>query len=395
MSQVSAPFTAGASATGYLYQCRYALRLLIERLNLNDLGAELSVEKFDDISFEQNGTPTELVQTKHRQNSAPDLTDTSPDLWKTLRVWAEGFKAGRFQLPQTSLVIVTTAASGVGSAAELLKQDNRRDVKKALRLINAARNQMTGVTLEPARKAFAALKRAEQELLVGAITVVDGSPDINATASTIHTVLGRPVSSDHMPAFIERLEGWWFRQIIARLSGAVTTPLRVTDLVAVIDDLRETFRLDALPIDFATGPPPDLGFPINDNSRFVRQLALIGMLPQRLALAITDYQRAYAQRSRWVRDNLLMLRHLDSYDEQLVGDWLWQFQAMEQATNGETDDQVLQRSGQALYLALLATPRSIRTNCTEAYVGRGSYHCLADQPKPKIGWHRDYQTRIT
>jgi len=395
MSQVSAPFTAGASATGYLYQCRYALRLLIERLNLNDLGAELSVEKFDDISFEQNGTPTELVQTKHRQNSAPDLTDTSPDLWKTLRVWAEGFKAGRFQLPQTSLVIVTTAASGVGSAAELLKQDNRRDVKKALRLINAARNQMTGVTLEPARKAFAALKRAEQELLVGAITVVDGSPDINATASTIHTVLGRPVSSDHMPAFIERLEGWWFRQIIARLSGAVTTPLRVTDLVAVIDDLRETFRLDALPIDFATGPPPDLGFPINDNSRFVRQLALIGMLPQRLALAITDYQRAYAQRSRWVRDNLLMLRHLDSYDEQLVGDWLWQLQAMEQATNGETDDQVLQRSGQALYLALLATPRSIRTNCTEAYVGRGSYHCLADQPKPKIGWHRDYQTRIT
>lgn len=395
MSQVATPFTAGASATGYLYQCRYALRLLIERLNLSNLGAELSVEKFDDISFEQNGSPVELIQTKHRHHSAPDLTDSGPDLWKTLRVWAEGLRAGRFQLPQTSLVIVTTAAAATGSAAEYLRPGAGRHPKKAFKLINAARRQMTGTTLDAARSAFNALSRPEQELLVSSITVLDASPDINSTTSAIKAALGRPVNSDHMPAFIERLEGWWFGQLIVRLSGAVADPIRAVDLDAHIDNLRETFRLDALPIDYATGPPPDLGFPINDRSQFVRQLALVGMLPQRLTLAITDYQRAYAQRSRWLRDNLLMGAHLDAYDEQLVADWLWRFQSMEQETQGIVDDAVLKHSGRAMYDALLATPRAIRTNCTEVYVGRGSYHCLANHPKPRVGWHRDYKARLT
>jgi len=395
MSQVTAPFTAGASATGYLYQCRYALCMLIDRLNVSDLGAELSVEKFDDISFEQNGTPVELIQTKHHKHSAPDLSDSSPDLWKTLRVWAEGLKFGRFQLPQTNLIIVTTATCEAGSAAEHLRPGVGRDPKKALRLINTARRHMTGATLAPARKAFKDLSRPEQELLVSSITVIDASPDINATTSTIRTALGRPVNSDHMPAFIERLEGWWFGQLITRLSGAVTAPIRATELDTHIDQLRESFRLDALPIDYATGPPPDIGFPINNSSRFVRQLALIGMLPQRLALAITDYQRAYAQRSRWLRDNLLMAGHLDTYDEQLVADWLWRFQSMEQEAQAITDDSALERFGRLLYEALLVTPRTIRTNCTEVYVGRGSYHCLADLTKPRVGWHRDYMTRIT
>ncbi|MBN9519249.1 hypothetical protein J0H58_12125 [bacterium] len=395
MSQVAAPFTAGASATGYLYQCRYALKLLLGRLNLNDMSAELSVEKFDDISFDHNNAPVEMIQTKHRHHAAPDLTDSSADLWKTLRVWAEGLKAGRFHLPQTSLVIVTTATCQSGSAAACLRHGNGRDAKKALRLINAARNAMTGTTLEPARTAFAALSRAEQGLLVSAITVVDASPDINATTSAIRTALGRPVHSDHMAAFIERLEGWWFGQLIVRLSGAVSAPIRATELDAHIDELRETFRLDALPIDYASGPPPDLGFPIDDGSRFVRQLALVGLLRQRLAQAITDYQRAYAQRSRWLRDNLLMAKQLDAYDDQLVSDWLWRFQAMEQDTDGVTEAAALERTGRSLYETLLANPRTIRTNCTEAYVGRGSYHCLADMQTPRVGWHRDYQARIT
>ncbi|MEO2090252.1 MAG: ABC-three component system protein [Gemmataceae bacterium] len=395
MSQGAAPFTAGASATGYLYQCRYALRLLLERLNLNDMGAELSVEKFDDISFDHNNAPVEMIQTKHRHNAAPDLTDSSPDLWKTIRVWAEGLKAGRFNLPQTSLVIVTTATCAAGSAAEYLRHGNGRDAKKALKLIIAARKGMAGATLEPARKAFAALNRAEQLLLVNAITVVDASPDINATTSAIRTALGRPVHSDHMAAFIERLEGWWLGQLIVRLSGAVDAPVTATQLDAHIDELRETFRLDALPIDYASGPPPDVGFPIDDSSRFVRQLALIGLLRQRLTQAITDYQRAYAQRSRWLRDNLLMAKQLDAYDDQLVGDWLWRFQTMEQDTDGVTETTALERTGRSMYEALLATPRTIRTNCTEAYVGRGSYHCLADLPRPRVGWHRDYLTRIT
>jgi hypothetical protein len=89
------PFTGGAAATGYLFQCRYALHLLLERYK-EDTDAEVSIEKFDDISFDAHGTPKELIQSKHHSDVTPDLTDFSPDLWKSLRVWSDGVAKKRF-----------------------------------------------------------------------------------------------------------------------------------------------------------------------------------------------------------------------------------------------------------------------------------------------------------
>jgi len=78
---------ASESATGYFYQCRFALfASLNEMADTPDL--EISIEKFDDIAFEKNGDPIALIQTKHHINGIGNLTDASVDLWKTLGIWA-------------------------------------------------------------------------------------------------------------------------------------------------------------------------------------------------------------------------------------------------------------------------------------------------------------------
>ncbi|MGL3210676.1 hypothetical protein [Bradyrhizobium sp. BR 1433] len=84
-------FTAAASAVGYLYQARLALLLCIPHLN-NGAEVEVSIERLDDISFEKDGTPFELLQTKHHIDRVASLGNASPDLWKTLRTWAEAAK---------------------------------------------------------------------------------------------------------------------------------------------------------------------------------------------------------------------------------------------------------------------------------------------------------------
>src|SRR5690349_16032 len=71
-------FSAADSALGLIFQCRYALLLLLQQ---NRPDAQLSIEHLDDIAFERDGTPLELIQTKYRVKSLGDLTDTSPDLW--------------------------------------------------------------------------------------------------------------------------------------------------------------------------------------------------------------------------------------------------------------------------------------------------------------------------
>ena len=74
---------ASAQMNGYLYQVLYALLLLLENENLN---YRISIEKFDDISFEDGYSLREMIQTKHHSKPG-NLTDKSVDLWRTIKIY--------------------------------------------------------------------------------------------------------------------------------------------------------------------------------------------------------------------------------------------------------------------------------------------------------------------
>lgn len=382
------PFTAAAAATGYLYQCRYALRALLERAK-NDPDSALSIERYDDIAFETGGTPQELVQTKHHLGGAPDLTDGSADLWKTIRVWAEGVAAGRYPI-QAAFVILTTATASAGGAAECLRPGPQRNVARALELLESACAAGTGEGLAAARAAFQALNRDQRQQLVGAIQVLDRAPTINASAEEIRQELGYPVAANRIAAFQERLEGWWFGQVILRLTGAVDRPITGVDLSRAMDDLRDSFRQDSLPIDFLHDQPQDVPHPDEDERTFVKQLHLIQVSPDSMRWAQVDYYRAYAQRSRWLKDGLVVHDHLAWFDSVLTEDWE-RLRARTQDSGAAGAIEPI-AEGQALYRHLQDNCRAIRPNCTEPFVGRGSYQMLADQLR--VGWHRDFRAML-
>src|SRR5579872_552759 len=111
---------ASPSALGYLYQVRYALFEALQRLRSGQ-DFLLSIETLDDITFENTHTDAlDLLQTKHHVNKTADLSDYSPDLWKSLRVWCDALTAQA--LPQgATYLLITTAHAATGSAAQYLK----------------------------------------------------------------------------------------------------------------------------------------------------------------------------------------------------------------------------------------------------------------------------------
>ena len=109
-------FSADASALGYLFQIRAAL-LLFLRQGKEHPDLAISIEKFDDISFEKDGTPTELIQTKHHINTVASLSDASPDLWKTLRIWSLSIAEKKLDLAEIKLTLITTSQAPDDSAA--------------------------------------------------------------------------------------------------------------------------------------------------------------------------------------------------------------------------------------------------------------------------------------
>jgi len=84
------PFSAVDASLGYLYQVRSALFWSLRRLK-DEPDFLVSIETLDDVTFETTGgNATDLLQTKHHLKGTASLTDASPDLWKTLRIWFEG-----------------------------------------------------------------------------------------------------------------------------------------------------------------------------------------------------------------------------------------------------------------------------------------------------------------
>lgn len=124
------PFSAASSATGYLYQCRYALLEALRRTR-QEYDFQVHIETLDDVVFDKQGSPPELLQTKHHVKQSADLTDASVDLWKTLRIWCEGIAGGSLR-QGSRFILVTTAAAGSGSAAEMLRPGSTRNVSGAL-----------------------------------------------------------------------------------------------------------------------------------------------------------------------------------------------------------------------------------------------------------------------
>src|SRR6266403_311368 len=137
MGEPRNPHEASASATGYLFQCRYALLAGLRALP-GSPQLSISIEKFDDVAFEANGEPTELIQAKHHIGKTGNLTDASTDLWKTLSIWLQRVAEDIESPFRTKFVLLTTGQAPDGSASSLLRIRDRDEKQADSRLLAAA-----------------------------------------------------------------------------------------------------------------------------------------------------------------------------------------------------------------------------------------------------------------
>ena len=236
-------FSARESSLGYLYQSRLALWSALRHLKESD-EVEISIESLDDVSFSTGGNPEELLQAKHHLNSKANLTDASPDLWKTIRIWASQL---RLVQDGVLLMLITTAQASPSSAASLLREGRGRDTPGAIKKLAATTATSTSQTNAAAYRAFNALSPKEQLQLANAIIVIDDAPDIIDLRSQIENELRLVVRPKHLVAFADRLEGWWYSRVIGNLAGRDAGYILGKELHSQINDLGDQFGQDNLP----------------------------------------------------------------------------------------------------------------------------------------------------
>ncbi|OAI45805.1 hypothetical protein AYO44_12325 [Planctomycetaceae bacterium SCGC AG-212-F19] len=382
-----AKYSAAPSLQGYIYQCRYALLLMLRRIRLAPT-AKVAVEKFDDVSFEKGGAPKDLVQTKYH-GTPGNLSDGSEDWWKTLRIWSEGVRDRHFLLPGVTFSLITTQTAPAGSAAEALRAVKARDPIKAEALLLAAANG-TNQKLQDAFNVFKKLSKTKRGQMLAEVYVFDAACSVGDLDKHLLEELRLTAPRGQESPFLEQVEGWWYRRLIRHLETAGQPAISGGEVQEEIERVRDGYSTDNLPIERPLPDPPQPPDPANDPRAFVQCLRKLGLTDHRLRQSILDFYRATVHRDRWVTDTLLNFEEIEDYDDRLLGEWDRLCDSLMSEFSKPGADRA--ELGRKLFYRLDedAARHSvffIRPRCTEPAIGRGSLHKLADTGK--LGWHPD------
>lgn len=376
---------------GYLYQVRYALALLLDNDNPD---FQISIEKFDDIAFSKDDTPKQLIQLKHHVRRHGNLTDSSTDLWRTLKVWLDEISKDRSLLEGTNFLIITTATAPIDSAAFCLKRQNR-DVDTAYKKLKAVCEKSENQSHQSYYATFLATAEDVLKELLSSVYIVDNASNIIDVEKVFRKQIRYSCTPRYEDQICERLEGWWYKKTVEALCSENPVFVSQNQVRSFIVSISQEYTDENLPIDvwdIDTLQENDLG---PDERIFYEQLKLICLSSRHMKSALRDYYRAFKQRANWVRNDLLYVNELEKYEQRLLDEWEHSFAAMEDNLSeyGITvpeDEKIKQ--GRNLLKEIENKDIRIRKKCQEAFVMRGSYHILANQLK--VGWHVDFYSRL-
>jgi hypothetical protein len=348
-------YSAASSLHGYLYQCRLALLETLKRLKTNP-NLTVAIETLDDVVFETDGTPTEIIQVKHHINRQANLTDASTDLWKTIRIWCDLHREGIVK-SSTALCMMTTSMAPEGSAASYLRVDDR-NVAEAERLLLQTAQTSVSETNKDGYLSFCDLTQESRRELLESAFILDHCPLNQDIDQLLQEEIWTACHRSKIDNFLIYLEGWWLKRILKSLSSDTSMHILGEELDCRLDELREQFKSDALPIhdDLKTAT---VDHELYQKHTFVHQLKLIEVGKKRIAIAVNNYYRAF------VREDL----GNDAAEREKVKaartvyDWV----------EKEADIPIRPRSH-------------------DLFITRGSYHILSD--RQEVGWHPEFRTRL-
>ncbi|MFF4323309.1 ABC-three component system protein [Streptomyces sp. NPDC001568] len=383
----SSAHEASASAMGYLFQAQFALLELLRGREDRPDGA-ISLELHDDVAWEQDGRPIDLLQVKHHIRGVRTLGDKDDDVWRTIKSWMDTHAPGDENGP--ALTLVTTQQARPGTAMAALKAP-APEAAEALKLLTAAAEESTAAGTADARAAFLELQPAQRAIFVQRMRVIDGTPSIDDLDAQVRVKLRPALPDGHTDSFMKQLWAWWYEQTVDMLQKRHTS-VSVTRVMQRISRIRDDYTSDRLPTlvgreDFPAEAEAELS-----EAAFVHQLRWVGA-GRHLNKAMVDYYRAYTQTVAWLEDDLVDLDELARFEDDLSDEWQREFEWMLDELGDDACDRAQEQAGRALLRKTLDQTRvRIREAYDEAFFSRGKHHELADLGR--IGWHPGFEERV-
>lgn len=381
---------ASKQALGYLFQTQVALLLLLEA---EDSEIKICLEKFDDISFHKEFEPVKQLQIKYHSSNGK-ITNSSTDFWRTLKAWIDCINNDYCILNTSKFCILTTNDIAEDSVIESIKNGvNPEIIYKDLYFIaeqgikNCKNNSNT-------YKFYDTFLQFDENLAKQLIAKITISPNILNPQEINERILQKirffTVRETEKIVF-DRLLGWWYERCITCLESEIPIFISFDELRRKISSITHELADDNLPLD-VTEKEIESVKQEGDTHNMIQQLELIDSKKNKINTALKSYYKAFAQRSKWIRENLVTPEEMDKYDEKLTEEWEFQFSELTDEIDENTEEDNKKEAGKELYRILMNHNISIREKVDDIMISRGSFNSLANELK--IGWHPDYNDRL-
>jgi hypothetical protein len=382
--------TAAPVALGYIYQCQWPLLALL-RDSADRPDCQITLELHDDVAWDDDGTPTDLLQVKHHINSMRGLGDKDSDWWRTIQAWMDVHDPADAAGPK--LAMVTTQPAPEGSAAAALRP-SQRDIPSALERLEAAARSSHAEATRLARERFLELTPAARAVFVARMHVLDAAPEFDDLDAEVRRELRHALPrTGHQDAFMGLLWSWWHAKVIDMLQGK-RRGVSYLEVSAYLDDLKGQFSSpDMLPTTVSAGEFDQSTAGGYLDRPFVHQLRWVGVVNRAIQSAIIDYYRAYAQSARWLEDDLIGNDELDKFELRLRDEWVREFDFMVAGLPADADDRIRREAGlRLLHERMNQAQVRLRARYDEPFFSRGIHHGLADDGR--MGWHPEFEHRL-
>ena len=242
-------------------------------------------------------------------------------------------------------------------------------------------------------QAFSKLTEEQKKSLIHNIRIVDSNVSIDDTDNNLTRILQYSAPSRYLSQFIDSVLGWWLRQSLEVLDDKnKITHISKSSVQNYIDICREQYRTDALPDEFSDKISENADAIIDANKEvYIQQLNLIGTSKRQMRNAVNDYERAYSQRSSWLRKGLVNNTEYELFDASLYDDWHSRHDLLKDEYE-ELSEEDKKKAGSDFYKSFYINPQhplpSFRKQAAQ-YVTKGSYQMLSNEKK--VGWHPDFE----
>lgn len=379
--------SAAGSMLGYLAQVEYALVRGVDCLLAGEVNLALSVELEDDFSLKPGDrSAPEWWQTKHSVDPTRTISDSDVEFWKALSAWLRHLRP-----QQPTRCFFLTTAEPADDTSYIHLGATGRDEEKAAALLDTALAGSKSEVLKKHSESWARLTPDERADFLKSVEVVHSAPQADQLEEVLVKKLRPFFGPKKASAGAAAVRGWWGRRVREHLIGFWNDKVDGIDLLeleATINAARDRMREEDLPVLYDLDDVPLSGA----EATFVKQLRMIALHDQRIAIAIQDHNRAFFNRSYWQRESLLRVGELGAYDERLKIAWRRHF-LPEAVDSPVLNDATAVDDARARYIKLEGSslPR-IRGDVSEEFIATGSLHILAD--RLEVGWHPEWVDRL-